>query len=470
MILIFFLLKLGDSLYIRNHGDAMGYHLYAPLMWARYGWDYISGFQVMQYQSGLWESILTVLFKFWSQEDLEQRKWTHIFFQVISCSVGFLLIPWLLWTKTRLTFMGRWVLLWVYFGAETLLWSSQFAKNDSIAMGLFVWGFLRPARSWSQILLLALAVGVKPTYLYAAFVLAVLAFDRRHLGEFFRQGLILLGPLPTWIRSYLNAGNPFFPLPSARGLQTSDWQRQYFEMFVGGGFGWDYLLKFSVFLRAPLMGVVFFTAVAVLFFRWSKKADLQVARSQVVIFLLPVFYFFLTGPELEPRTYAGIFVACMIVAIQSLQSSFQFRPVAIGMLALVGGLATSKLDPSSWNRFRVSGPKSYQDQTNWGKSVMAVNDITTPSDLVLTQLSNEGWYLKAPLLTVNEHKRREELLSKVPVLQDIYVFLVVHHQKCDWTGYADHFVDTLILNADRIRLAAGQTLVYEVDINCGVKL
>jgi hypothetical protein len=85
---------------------------------------------------------------------------------------------------------------------------------------------------------------------------------------------------------------------------------------------------------------------------------------------------------------------------------------------------------------------------------------------VLTLVTNEGWYLKPVILTVNEHAKRDLLMAALPVLNDSDAYVLIRQEGCDWTGSASHMVERLLGSHSQITQDAVDRNLYHLKLDC----
>lgn len=476
-ILFVFVFKLFDSLYIRPHSDAMNYHMYAPVLWAKYGLLHFNAFQSSHYQGTLFEILLSFIFKFWRPETIEQRESFFIFVQALSCFVGFLLIPLFLVQNflRRFALATVFLILCCYYGGEYLSWAFQFAKNDVWACGAFLIGVFSPS-FWLQVLGLGIAVGIKPTYFFgvAAYILIRRLSDKNYSKKlFFMQSLsvgLFLGFV--FLRNYLATGNPIFPQPSSLGFQTSEFRKEYFHKFSGTSSLSEVGEKISLILKYTPGLTVLYTvlvfAILQMIYRSQKYGQQRIETSTVLLPFLLLPTLFLTGPSLEWRTFSGVVFASAIFAILFLvKAGFLKKKLSVAVLAFVF-LTTSKIDLSSFNRWNENKNKTFWQMNSKSDVYRRVNETLNEQDILLNLNYSEGFFLKPQMYTVDEHPQHLEIIAKYSELQDTEKFIAVHtNGSCFGEFSNDNFVKPLLEKSSAdLKPDAEASNLFHLQIDC----
>ncbi len=465
-ILLVFAIHLFDSLYIRSHGDALNYHLYAPYNWIRFGFLHVNLFQSTHMQGAWYEWLIALLYKVYLPQTTEGREFILKLFQVGSCTLAYLAVPWILYKNAckKMSAYGAWLVICAYYACETALFTMQFAKNDAWAMASFLFGAF--AKSPLLMMLgLGLACGIKSTYLLGSAFVILLQYQQKQRREIL---LIVAGvlffPVSIWMRNYLATESWIFPLPSERGLQTSLWLKEYFSQFTVPAPQAFLQRLWDLFWHTPLY-LVLCVMAGVLAFNKSKT---KLMRAELFYTLIPFAYLLVTGYLLEWRTFAGVLFFAVFWLVLFIDKNWHYKRNIILPLLCVLGLASSKLDLASVTRFWSAKQKHFYDLNRDGMTFHRANQILGDKDIILTQLTNEGFFLVPQIYTANEHPAREAILSKFPVLNSLNHFIGIRtNGKCLGSGENLNFVKALLekSEADLVR-DQEQGGLYLLNLNC----
>jgi hypothetical protein len=374
--------------------------------------------------------------------------------------------------EKRLSSLGLGLVLIVYYGCEYLTWSAQFAKNDIWSCAAFLIGVFS-LNPWLQALGLGIAVGIKPTYVFgvATYLLILYFLNGRKLSQIWPKalsvafffGLMLL-------RNFLATGNPVFPQPSSMGFQTSAFRQTYYQRFSGHSDLADVAHK-SLLLFRYVPGTICLLLALLASFSWLRKNknSLMPQQKQALFMLcLPLPTLFLTGPELELRTFAGVIFAAFIYALIWLDGFELLRHKAIYYLLLLSFISTSKIDPSSFRRWWENKDKTFWQMNAKGEAYKRVNETLEDKDILLNLNYSEGFFLKPRMYTVDEHPAYEKITSQFPELLDVNNFIGVHtNGACFGTGLNENFVNKLLEKSshDLTRDPQAEHLFY-LNIEC----
>lgn len=464
-ILIVFIFHLFDSLYIRNHGDALNYHMYAPLNWGRFGFLHVNLFQSTHYQGAWYEWFIGLLYKAHWPQAINEREHYLILFQVISCVAAYLVVPILFYKTSKLSRQGKWLMVCAYYACEMAMFTFQFAKNDAIAMMSFLLGGFSHS-PLGMMFGLGFACGIKSTYLYGSIFLIFLQYKDSQRREIFLITLgVLFFPISVWIRNYMATENWIFPLPSARGLQTSIWLKEYFYQFTKPAPQAFFIRLWELFKLTPLYLVLLLMSVGLLF----KKGLKPLSKQQGLYLIAPFIYLLITGYLLEWRTFAGVLFLAVFNLVLFFDMNWSYKRNIIFVFLCALGLSSSKIDFSSIRRFNSGRTKNFSDLTRDGKTFLRANELLGPNDIMLTHLTNEGFFLVPQIYTLNEHPSREEILKKFPILEGYSYFIGIQTDgKC--LGEKDNlnFVKPLLEKSQSDLVHDDKvTELYWLKLNCG---
>lgn len=499
---VVFIFKVFDSLYLRSHSDAMNYHMYAPLMWVQYGFFYFNYFQTGHYQGALFEWLMTLVFKLYTPETLEQKTQFFIFVQFLSATVGFLFIP-LFLIKTfssQISLRAVFLILCIYYGCEYLNWSAQFAKNDVWACGAFLAGVFSPVM-WLQVLGLGLAVGIKATYVFGALLFIVISYfsHRRSLGLTIWSGLSVCFFFALLIvRNFLGTGNPLYPQHSPLGAQPSNYRLDYYNRFAGRSSIEEVLNKLTQLIKYnPGVLVLIVTVLGYLTWRYlpaSARKSITLSRFDIwklAFILLPLPTLFHTGPDLEWRTFSGLVYVALFYAVIVLDElkffEFKHSELKLGVprefkfdkfktlkntviyFALCSSfLASSKIDPSSVKRYLSDKDKTFWQININGQVYKRANETLESKDILLNLNYSEGYFLKPRMYTVDEHPWFEQIKARYPELNDVGNFIGVHtNGACFGTFLNENFANKLLEKSSQdLKQDPEAPKLYHLDLNC----
>src|SRR5690606_34836789 len=112
--------------------------------------------------------------------------------------------------------------------------------------------------------------------------------------------------------------------------------------------------------------------------------------------------------------------------------------------------------------------KHFNELNRDGQVFFRANQVLNDRDIMLTHLTNEGFFLKPQIYTVNEHPAREEILKKFPFLESYSHFIGVRtNGNCLGRGVNENFVQALLEKSqeDLVKDPEQGALAY-LDLDC----